>query len=398
MIRPAWTILGVISTFIISMTYFFYFPEHVESQFYITIYALIFYYTTHAILTDKSTYLLRNWTQALKKSLWKWLFWLCALSAVIKIYEFHPYYQNYFPQTRYFLEHFLKISLYLGLPYAFLSEKLRHSVVNFYHDPTLRFLSLFKLILRGHFRLAGYRILRGRYRHFWGSSFLRIHFLPIMVEGLHSLNKELFESLYYRANWSSATFIVALLTAFAWTADTNNASVGYFWESNFTKTKFKNVDPFPLHWIITLSCYAPFNNFMNTFIPSPLDHTRTDFLFETATFQIGTDFMIMVLGLGYMFSGTTLAFSWSNLGYKQIQTKGIYSVIRHPGTFFKLGFFFVMIFRYQSAYTFANILAYAGWTTIYILRTFCEERFLCKYPDYVEYKKKTKYRVIPWVW
>lgn len=59
---------------------------------------------------------------------------------------------------------------------------------------------------------------------------------------------------------------MSILVALAWLIDSNNASIGYFWESRFTRTCFRDVDPYPLHWIVTLACYYPFIKFMNEYV------------------------------------------------------------------------------------------------------------------------------------
>jgi hypothetical protein len=56
-----------------------------------------------------------------------------------------------------------------------------------------------------------------------------------------------------------------MITVLAWLIDSNNASIGYFWQSAFTKTRFRAIDPYPGHWIIVLVCYPPFIYFVNSY-------------------------------------------------------------------------------------------------------------------------------------
>lgn len=72
--------------------------------------------------------------------------------------------------------------------------------------------------------------------------------------------------------------------------------------------------------------------------------------------------------------------------------------MRHPGTVFKIAFFFLTVFRFEAAYTAPIIAAYVFWMGVYIVRILCEERFLMNFKEYQDYAKVTRYRLIPGVW
>jgi protein-S-isoprenylcysteine O-methyltransferase Ste14 len=393
MIHPLWCILGVSISFIFSFAWFHLQPESFERLFFLPLLVLILFYTLYAIFTDREKYSHRTLGQIVPAALRKYIFWGALIGALGWFYEIHPFYHNAFPKTLFFIQSYYKLFLGGGFFYFLLIEKYRHSTQNVLQDPSLRFVSLAKLSLKGRFHQAGRRLCRGKFRHFFISSLLRLHYMPLMVEGLYSYGKRILDE----SDLSNTTCLIAFLTAVVWAIDHNNAAMGYFWESDFTKTKFRQVDPYPIHYLITLSCYFPFNNFVNTFIKSPMETGKTDFLLDSPLFQTGTEIAILLFVACYALTGTTLAFSWSNLCYKQIQTRGFYAYVRHPGTFFKLGFFLLMIFRFKSSFTAGTILAYAAWTGIYLLRTLCEERFLKRFSEYREYMKQTPYRVIPGV-
>jgi protein-S-isoprenylcysteine O-methyltransferase Ste14 len=393
MIRPLWCILGVSISFIFSFTWFYLQPESFEDLFFLPLCFLILFHTIYAVFTDREKYSHRALGQIVPAALRKYIFWGALIWALGWFYGIHPFYQKAFPKTLFFIQSYFKLFLGGGFFYFLLAEKYRHSTQNILQDPSLRFISLAKLFLKGRFHQAGRRLYRGKFRHFFVSGLLRLHYMPLMVEGLYNFNKQ----ILYESDFSNPTFIIGLLTALVWAIDHNNAAMGYFWESDFTKTRFRQVDPFPLHYIITLSCYFPFNNFVNIFIKSPINPARTDFLLDSPWFQTGTELAILLFVACYALTGTTLAFSWSNLCYKQIQIRGFYAYVRHPGTFFKLGFFLLMTFRFKSSFTAGTFLAYAAWTSIYIMRTLCEERFLKRFSEYREYMKQTRYRIIPGV-
>ena len=192
--------------------------------------------------------------------------------------------------------------------------------------------------------------------------------------------------------------IVLILTALAWLIDSNNASIGYFWESRFTKTCFRAVDPHPSHWVLTLACYVPFITFVNAYVaqfPDLPDYSPR--MFSNAGVNTAIDITMVTVLLLYMASGSALAFSFSNLSYKKIQTKGPYRFVRHPSIAFKIIWFTLAFYRFAPAYSWRWFLCYLAWMTVYVCRAFVEERFLRRFPDYQAYMQQTKYRFIPGV-
>jgi protein-S-isoprenylcysteine O-methyltransferase Ste14 len=74
---------------------------------------------------------------------------------------------------------------------------------------------------------------------------------------------------------------------------------------------------------------------------------------------------------------------------------GIYRLIRHPlyaGYFMSISCFLV------QNLTRWNIICYCLWILCEWLRLLREERLLSQNPEYVEYKRKTKWRIFPFVW
>jgi protein-S-isoprenylcysteine O-methyltransferase Ste14 len=192
--------------------------------------------------------------------------------------------------------------------------------------------------------------------------------------------------------------IMFMITALAWLIDSNNASIGYFWQSSFTKTRFREIDPHPSHWIVVLACYPPFIYFVNSYLalfPSLPETSQR--VFSHAGVNTGIDIVLLTALVLYMLSGSALAFSCSNLSYKTIQTKGPYRLMRHPATTFKLIYFTLAFYRFAPAYTMGWLFFYLVWVSIYIARALVEERFLRRFPDYRAYMKKTRYRFIPGV-
>ena len=395
MIHPAFCYLGVTLAFGLSLTLFVQGWLDVHTYFYAPLVLLIGFYTAHSVLTDKDPYLTRTWRQVLPKAIGKTLMWGGILWGVIAFYGAHPLYRNFTPDTRRFMEHFLKVFWIAGPVYFLLAEKTRYNRDNCFGDPYLRLLSLLKQLARFRIGRIGRRLVKRPYRRFIMMAVLRIHYIPIMVQQIYVNVTQLTYSLQAEdLQWTLAA-ILWCVTTLAWLIDSNNGAMGYFWESWFTKTRFREIDPHPLHWIVVLMCYVPFIDLANRFVPFPsLPENSTPLIAHTGI-NTTLEIILVVALVLYMLSGCALWFSTSNLSYKKIQTRGPYAIVRHPATTCKLVVFFVAFFRYRAAFTVVGLLCYGVWLTVYICRALVEERFLRQTQEYRAYMKKTRYRFIP---
>ena len=395
MISPWLSVFSVGLCMVISFGLFIYSPPSVDNYFFISIFLLIGIYSIFAIVGDKTVYEKKAWFQDPLKILGKYVFWGAIIYVPYHLYSSHTFYSQHFSGTQEFFDFYFTLYLWAGLPYFTLAEKLRYCPENYLNDPYIRILALVKKLFKGQFHQLK-RLYRNRnYRTFFVSAGIRLHFIPLMVSQIFFTHREIVSSISDGINWEFGA-LTAVMTSLVWSIDANNASIGYFWESNFTKTRFKEMDPYPLHWIITLSCYMPFNLWATTFLPGLINHNQPmGLLIDTEWFEVTTTVLGLIFLAGYIFAGSSLYFSTSNMTYKAIQTRGLYALIRHPATFCKLGFFGVSTFKFTEAFTALNIFAYVLWTAIYLARTLCEERFLNKFKEYQEYKKKTPYRLIP---
>jgi len=395
MIHPYLCWLGILLAFGASLALFTSGRLDVHEHFYAPALLLIGFYTLHAILTDKQQYQRRTTKQVIPKAIGKYILWGLVIYGVTRFYAAHWLYRDFTPNTRRFFEDFLTLFLIMGLPYFFLAEKFRYCTDNVIGDPYLRILSLLRCLKNREFRLIGRRHAKS-YKPIYLMAIIRIHYVPIMFE-------QVFNGLDFTTNfleradfqWSLASCVL-LGTALAWAIDANNGAIGYFWESWFTKSRFRQIDPHPMHWFVVLICYTPFIGYAAQFVPFPsLTAADSPPLVSSSSFNSGCEIALLILLVLYVLCGSTLNFSTSNLCYKKIQTKGPYAIVRHPATTFKLGYFFLAFFRYSAAYTFAGCLSYLVWMMVYICRALVEERFLRKFSDYRRYMKETRYRFIP---
>ena len=370
---------------------------------------LIAFYTIHAIATDKQKYQKRSLTQSILTGIGKYLIWGCILLAVLALYHFHPAYRSMTTNTRVFLKHFIYVFAVCGWPYFFLADRYRYCLSNVMVDHYITISVLLRCLRRGEFSQFKRHLATRQTKRMLISAALRVHFIPVMFEQVyfgittftlqaHDLTDSI-ESMptpFMLQAHVLITSTLIMLTTLAWLIDSNNAGIGYFWESQFTKTCFREMDPHPSHWVVTLCCYIPFIYCMNAFVvvfPSlPEDSDR---LFSSTGVNMAIDIVMVIVLLFYMASGSAMAFSFSNLCYKKIQTRGLYGIIRHPAISFKIVWFTLAFYRFAPAYSIGWLLCYISWMSIYVCRAFVEERFLRRFPDYQAYMQKTRYRFIP---
>jgi len=79
---------------------------------------------------------------------------------------------------------------------------------------------------------------------------------------------------------------------------------------------------------------------------------------------------------------------------RQVKTGGLYRVIRHPMYFTDI--------LWRAGYLAGNLywpntIIFLAGSACYVYRAILEERFLSRFPEYQEYKKKVRYRFLPGV-
>ena len=394
MYHPFFCYLGVTLTFILTFALFGYSSLDAQKFFYVPIFLLIAYYTVVSMLGDRQIYQKRTFKQVIPKSIGKYVFWALILAGVIWFYQVHPAYKAVTPNTRIFFKHFFYAFAACGLPYFYLEEKYRYCPENVLADPYLKIALLIRCLLRKDFHRFRRRLFSRKSRGMLLAVILRVHYIPIMIEQVHFG----VIALTRGAKFQNCTlpYVIFMITTLAWLIDSNNASIGYFWQSAFTKTRFREVDPHPSHWIVVLACYPPFIYFVNSYLavfPSLPETSQR--IINNASVNNVIDIALLTALVLYMLSGCALGFACSNLSYKKIQTRGPYRLMRHPATTFKLIFFTLAFYRFAPAYTKGWLVFYLFWIGIYIGRALVEERFLRRFPDYRAYMKKTRYRFIP---
>lgn len=393
MLSPLWAIAGVVVSFSLSFLCFYLNLLPYSSYFFLPIFALIAYHTLIMQLRSKDRYPKTPWRTVIKKSVSKYLFWLGLLSALHWVYAHHPFYIRFASHTNMMVGVFIKVYLVSALPYFLFVERYRTGRFEWFNDAYIKGLSFFRSVLRRQWGAIRYRLLKRGYKSLVLSWLVRLHFIPVMVEQVYWGTNQ---TMNFLARPESAFASVMFLVGLLFLIDSINASMGYFWESVLTKTRFRAVDANAFHWIVVFMCYMPFISYASNFVPFPSGSGAL--LITHPVFEVVVNVLTVICLLGIVLTTTCLGFSYSNLSYKKIQTRGPYAIVRHPGTVFKILFFFLAAFRFEVAYSLPIVSAYIFWMGVYIVRILCEERFLLRFKEYRDYIQVTRYRLIPRVW
>lgn len=425
----------VLSTFFVSIISFFTFRQigYSEEYFFAPILGLAVIYglinlirqnrglSHFSIQRDLKLYPL------LKKSVIRYVVWFVIIYSGYRFYKLHPYYSQYSGNIAFF-SYFLWLYLILGLPYFFITLIFKSSKKEDFYDPAIRVIHIFKQITlrllrhgvyrlspgleskwggRTHFRLGTtspfknniFGVLRNKYnRKVLLNIIMRAYFIPIMIIQVYS---NLNDSIRYSAdNFRGYDFftICLWLSAILWLMDTINASLSYCIESRWIENRSRSIDLTVGGWLVCLSCYAPINNITGIFFPfGPLAASRhpDSIFFNNAYFLYSLKVAEIIILTAHIYADVSLGPSIANITYKKLQTRGLYGIIRHPGTIFKLLLWWFQAGFYKEFWRIDYIYGHLMWNVIYILRALTEERHLSKFKDYREYKEKVKYRFLP---
>jgi len=106
---------------------------------------------------------------------------------------------------------------------------------------------------------------------------------------------------------------------------------------------------------------------------------------------------IIILGcILAVFSTLSLGRSFGVLpSYREIKTRYMYKIVRHPLYLSYIVMDLGIILGYTSIY---NILVFILAITLFIIRIYYEENLLIKYNEYITYKSKINYKLIPFIY
>ena len=213
---------------------------------------------------------------------------------------------------------------------------------------------------------------------------VKIFFLPLMINFFYN-------NYYSLLNYQSLAWYPLIFTLM-FTIDTLVFSFGYAFEFKALKNVVKSVEPTFFGWFVAIICYPPFNSWVGNYIPwGANDYVQFWSPTWTIIMRGGVIFLLII----YVWATVALGPKASNLTNRGIVSRFPYSIIRHPAYISKNLIWWLTLLPVISL-PFA--LGMLFWTVIYFFRAITEERHLSQDPDYIQYKKKVKYKFIPFIY
>ena len=404
--------LFVLSTFLISIFSFLIFREigtH-DKYFFVPVLGLAVIYGIINFIRQRkgsshfSVQKKIEFYPLVKKSIARYLVWLVVLYAGFKFYELHPLYKQVEKNLTFF-SYFFQLYLMFGLPYFFVTLIFKSSAKEDFYDPAIRIIHIFKQIFLRIFQRNKSRAIFGVLKKQYNKKVLlnllmRGYFIPFMVIQVYvNINDSI---VYSDNNFRGYDLLTILMwtSAILWLTDTLNASMSYCIESRWIENRSRSIDMTAGGWLVCLACYAPLNNITGSLFPfGPFAASKyPDSIFiQDITFIYFIKILEITVLIFHVYADCSLGPSIANITFKKLQTRGLYGIIRHPGTTFKLLLWWVQAGFYREFWRIDFLFGHLMWNLLYILRAITEERHLGKFEEYREYMKKVKYRFIPWV-
>ena len=300
----------------------------------------------------------------------------------------------------------------LGLVYYWLAEHARYG--RFWKTIKNRRLrtTVLGIVVKGFFTPLMLGFFSGHARTILDLWFKHKHLTPFKF--VPPLNGNAFEQLTAWLSYlshripealPSGTDFVGLVNLFSWSkgdiswgldvaynfvffVDCGTALIGYSLESRWLGNKTRSVEPTFFGWSVALACYPPFNNVLGTYLP--LDNGPS--LIASEDMHLAFRAATVVLFTIYASATVAFGFKFSNLTNRGIISRGPYKYIRHPAYVTKCTAWWL---EHLPTMTFTKAIFLTGLCSVYALRAWTEERHLSRDPEYVAYKKKTPWVILP---
>ncbi len=239
---------------------------------------------------------------------------------------------------------------------------------------------------------------------------VKVFFLPMMVVWLTGNIWFVIDKIYWWNNeiellssnflYYFNTYLFAWILTFIFIIDLLFFTLWYMLESKHLWNKIKSVEPTLLWWTVAIICYPPFN----ISIEKILWWYSSDYpTFDNMNLHIAMNILILIIFAIYSRASVALWLKASNLTNRWIISRWPYKYVRHPAYATKnlarliwaLPIIIVNIKDFNIKMIILIFVSLMLRFTIYYLRAITEERHLEMDPDYLEYKKKVKYKFIP---
>lgn len=242
---------------------------------------------------------------------------------------------------------------------------------------------------------------------------VKLFFAPLMIVWISSNISEIINIFYYSKisldsiisnfNYMFDNFIFITLFKIIIFIDLFFFTIWYLVESKYLWNKIKSVEPTMVWWVVALICYPPFNWAIDNFIW----WYSSDFpKFENLNLHILFNILLIISFAIYSRASISLWFKASNLTNRWIIEKWPYKYVRHPAYISKniawliwaLPLIIINVINFNFFNLIIIFLSLWAWMSIYYMRAMTEERHLEMDKKYIEYKKKVRYKFIPWIY
>ncbi|MBX3189491.1 MAG: hypothetical protein KF819_20875 [Labilithrix sp.] len=202
-----------------------------------------------------------------------------------------------------------------------------------------------------------------------------------------------FSGLLSPSTWTHADMNWGLGLAYdvVFFVDCGWALIGYASESRWLGNKTRSVEPTGFGWVVCLACYPPYNNVLGTYLPlesgvARITNPTTLLYIRLATVLLFTIYSTATVAFGFKFS---------NLTNRGITSRGPYRFVRHPAYLCKCTAWWL---EHIPTITLTKAFFLTLLCGVYALRAWTEERHLSKDPEYLAYKRKVPWILIPGVY
>lgn len=311
------------------------------------------------------------------------LFWITLCFAV---YHFVSFYQSFLSPLAVHILYVVGFSYALFYPfyYFFFLRKSRNFLWRVVHYGYSKSVLALMFVWHLFWRIFG---RRDRVDSSERTAFLfilvKFFFLPLMVQFMIS------NFTVLRGTSVSEWYGFGLILLFS--IDTLVFTLGYLVESSVFGNVVRSVEFTFFGWAVALICYPPFNSLVGKYVPWG---ARDMFSFSSEWVTFVARVVVLLLLCVYVWATLALGTKASNLTNRGIVSRGPYRFVRHPAYISKVSLWWITLFPLLSWPYFFGMLF---WTVVYLFRALTEERHLSFDADYVEYKKKVKWRFIPGV-
>ncbi len=289
------------------------------------------------------------------------------------------------------------ICLLLALPYYYLIE--RYGAWQREEDKLLG-------AYYGYVKLLTFRKPDPYFYNVLKSFFIQFFFIPLMSvyflnNSLAFENKLVFLITHFEGfNLTSTQFfqaVYACLYEGFFYIDLSLCVIGYTFATRLLDTHVRSAEPTLLGWLVTIACYQPINRMTDTyFMYNVGGKSWGSVLWNQPILYLINGIFIIGLLIIYVYATVVFGMRFSNLTNKGIISKGPYAIVRHPAYISKNLSWWLISLPFLSSVQ--NVLRLLYWNLIYFLRAITEERHLMHDPHYEEYKKKVRYKFIPFVY